>query len=34
VSLFGEAKAAQAEAKEDVEDIEEPLKFKEVEKVG
>ena len=34
VSLFGEAQAAQAEAKKDIEDIEEPVKFKEVKKVG
>ena len=34
VSLFSEAKAAQAEAKEDVKDIDETIKYKEVEKVG
>ena len=34
VSLFGEAEAAQAEAKKESEDIEEPLKFKEIKKVG
>ena len=34
VALFGEAKAAQAEAKKDIEKIDEPIKFKEVEKVG
>ena len=34
VALFGEAKAAQAEAKKQSEDIDEPIKFKEVEKVG
>ena len=34
VSLFGEAQAAQAEAKKDKEEIEEPVKFKEVKKVG
>jgi hypothetical protein len=32
--LFGEAKAAKAEAVEDVEKIDKPLKFKEVKKVG
>ena len=34
VSLFGEAKAAQAEAKKESIDIDEPIKYKEVEKVG
>ena len=34
VSLFGEAQAAQEEAKEEVKDIEEPVKFKEIRKVG
>lgn len=34
VSLFGEAQAAQAEAKKESKDIEEPIKYKEVEKVG
>jgi len=34
VSLFGEAKAAQAEAKQEIEDIDESIKYKEVEKVG
>ena len=34
VSLFGEAQAAQEEAKEEVRDIEEPVKFKEIRKVG
>ena len=34
VALFGEAKAAQEEAKKQSEDIDEPIKFKEVEKVG
>ena len=34
VSLFGEAQAAQEEAKEEVKDIEEPVKFKEIKKVG
>ena len=34
VSLFGEAKAAQEEVKKEVEDIDEPVKFKEVEKIG
>ena len=34
IALFGEAKAAKAEAVEDVEKIDKPLKFKEVKKVG
>ena len=34
VSLFGEAKAGQAEAAEKATDIDEPIKYKEVEKVG
>ena len=34
VSLFGEAQAAQKEAQKKSEDIEEPIKFKEVRKVG
>ena len=34
VSLFGEAKAAQEEVKKEIEDIDEPVKFKEVEKIG
>ena len=34
IALFGEAKAAQEEAKEEVKDIEEPVKFKEIKKVG
>ena len=34
VALFGEAQAAQEEAKEEVKDIEEPVKFKEVKQVG
>ena len=33
VSLFGEAQAAQEEAKEEVKDIEEPVKFKEIRKL-
>ena len=34
VSLFGEAQAAQTEAKKESTDIDEPVKYKEVEKVG
>ena len=34
VSLFGEAKAAQEEVKKEIKDIDEPVEFKEVEKVG
>ena len=34
VSLFGEAKAAQQEAKKEIEDIDESIKYKEVEKIG
>mgnify|MGYP003133234981 CR=1 FL=1 len=34
VALFGEAQAGQVEAEKETKDIEEPVKFKEVEKVG
>ena len=34
VALFGEAQAAKAEAKKETEEIDEPVKFKEVKQVG